>query len=164
MLEQRRVLLIIGRDASFVARKIALWLAAGTAPFRAPHHSTSRMGITGRHREGDGWRPGEVHLAHKGVLFLDEAPEFSRLVLGDIRDAHNERASRHYSRLYSNCLHECDFRLILGALPCPCGISGSRRGGRCDCSVDQKAAYFERIYRVFPPESIDRIVSDCGDD
>ena len=109
-------------------------------PFRSPHHSSTQAGIIG----GGVWpRPGEVTLAHHGVLFLDEAGEFRRSVLDVLRQPLEDGVVslvRHgYSVAYpSRC------QLIMAANPCPCGFLGSSTKD-CTCSAQQYAAYRRRL-------------------
>lgn len=109
-------------------------------PFRAPHHGASAEGIVGG---GRARRPGEISLAHGGVLFLDEAPEFRVDVLQALREpleegtisiARAERVSSYPSR----------FVLVLACNPCPCGNLG-RPGAVCLCSGDEIRRYWKRL-------------------
>jgi magnesium chelatase family protein len=111
-----------------------------TRPFRAPHHSASTAGLMGG---GNPPRPGEVSLAHRGVLFLDELPEFSRRTLESLRQVLEERRVRLARAAYS-CDFPADFQLIAAANPCPCGWY---RSGQRDCRCDDTtiARYRERI-------------------
>lgn len=109
------------------------------APFVAPHHSASMAAVIGG---GSGSvRPGAVSRAHRGVLFMDEAPEFRRDVLDGLRQPLESgevviaRADRHV-RLPAR------FQLVLAANPCPCG--GGARGG-CSCAPMRRATYFSRL-------------------
>jgi magnesium chelatase family protein len=98
-------------------------------PFRAPHHSASPAGLLGG---GNPPRPGEVSLAHHGVLFLDELPEFDRRCLESLRQVLEERRVV-IARAGHRCNFPADFQLVAAANPCPCGWRGStRRDCRCD--------------------------------
>ena len=89
-------------------------------PFRAPHHTTSYAGLIGG---GSVPRPGELVLAHRGVLFLDELPEFSRHVLEALRQPLEERTIT-ISRAHSSTNYPCSCLLIAAMNPCPCGYLG----------------------------------------
>lgn len=110
------------------------------APFRAPHHTASREGITGGGRLA---RPGEVSLAHNGVLFLDEAPEFRKHVLQALREPIEDHTVR-VVRAEASYVFPADFQLVLAANPCPCGLAG---GGSsiCLCSGNAIEAYWQRL-------------------
>jgi len=112
----------------------------GERPFRSPHHSASLAGLLGG---GNPLRPGEVSLAHRGVLFLDELPEFSRRCLESLRQVVEERRVS-ISRADTHCELPADFQLVAAANPCPCGWLGS---GRRDCLCDEGAVarYRSRI-------------------
>jgi magnesium chelatase family protein len=98
-------------------------------PFRAPHHTASRSGLLGG---GSPARPGEVSLAHRGVLFLDELPEFDRPCLESLRQALEERCVR-IVRAQGSAEFPAHFQLAAAANPCPCGWRLSeRRDCRCD--------------------------------
>jgi magnesium chelatase family protein len=98
-------------------------------PFRAPHHSASAAGVLGG---GNPPRPGEVSLAHHGLLFLDELPEFDRRCLESLRQVLEERRVV-IARAGHRCSFPADFQLVAAANPCPCGWYGSmRRDCRCD--------------------------------
>ena len=98
-------------------------------PFRAPHHTASAAGILGG---GSPPRPGEVSLAHRGVLFLDELPEFERRVLEALRQVVEERQVV-IARARASCTFPAHFQLVAAANPCPCGWRLSpERDCRCD--------------------------------
>ncbi|MFP4363796.1 MAG: YifB family Mg chelatase-like AAA ATPase [Spirochaetia bacterium] len=111
-----------------------------TPPFRMPHHSSSREGIIGG---GKSVIPGEASLAHKGVLFLDEAPEFKRGLLQSLREP-VENGHVTIVRAGQNYRFPAQFQLILAANPCPCGNLGKDRGV-CVCSPREIGAYWKRI-------------------
>lgn len=99
------------------------------APFRSPHHTASYVSIVGG---GSNPRPGEVTLAHKGVLFLDEMPEFSTQVLETLREPLEERKVR-ISRAKGSVVYPAQFILVGAMNPCPCGFYGVK-GKECICS------------------------------
>ena len=109
-------------------------------PFRAPHHSASPAGILGG---GSPPRPGEASLAHRGVLFLDELPEFDRRVLEALRQVLEERRVR-VARARGSCVFPAAFQLVAAANPCPCGWLGT--GVRdCRCDDGSVARYRARL-------------------
>lgn len=117
-------------------------------PFRAPHHSASAAGLLGG---GQPLRPGEVSLAHHGVLFLDELPEFDRRCLESLREVLEQGVVR-IARANLSCELPAHFQLVAAANPCPCGDHGSPvRDCRCD---DAALARYQR--RLSGP-LIDRI-------
>jgi magnesium chelatase family protein len=101
-------------------------------PFRAPHHTASPAGLMGG---GNPPRPGEISLAHRGVLFLDELPEFERRALEALRQVLEERTIRIARANYS-CVFPAQFILIAACNPCPCGWY---RSGKRDCRCDDAA-------------------------
>jgi len=109
-------------------------------PFRAPHHTTSHAALVGG---GSLPRPGEVSLAHNGLLFLDELPEFPRHVLESLRQPMEDRIV-HISRARAAVTFPARFTLVAAANPCPCGHRGSERA-ECSCSPDQVRRYMGRI-------------------
>ncbi len=110
-------------------------------PFQAPHHTASAAALVGG---GVGVaRPGAVSLAHRGVLFLDEAPEFSRAVLDTLRQP-MERGEVELARGDATVTYPARFQLVLAANPCPCGRGGGR-GLDCVCTPDQKRRYAARM-------------------
>ena len=109
-------------------------------PFRSPHHSATREGLIGG---GKILKPGEVSLAHKGVLFLDEAPEFKQVVLTDLREP-LENGDVNIARAGTNCWFPSDFQLILTANPCPCGNLG-RDEAVCLCSKSELRKYWKKL-------------------
>ena len=112
-------------------------------PFQAPHHTASAAALVGG---GVGVaRPGAVSLAHRGVLFLDEAPEFSRVVLDTLRQP-MERGEVELARGDATVTYPARFQLVLAANPCPCGRGGGR-GLDCVCTPDQKRRYAARHQR-----------------
>jgi magnesium chelatase family protein len=109
-------------------------------PFRAPHHSASMVALVGG---GSDPRPGEISLAHNGVLFLDELPEFDRRVLEALREP-LESGRVAVSRAARQAEYPARFQLIAAMNPCPCGYLG-HYGGRCRCTPDQVARYRGKI-------------------
>lgn len=109
-------------------------------PFRAPHHTASGVALVGG---GANPRPGEVSLAHEGVLFLDELPEFDRRVLEVLREP-LESGRIHISRAAQQAEFPARFQLVAAMNPCPCGYLGDE-GGRCRCHAEQIARYRARI-------------------
>ncbi|HEX5313732.1 MAG TPA: YifB family Mg chelatase-like AAA ATPase [Gammaproteobacteria bacterium] len=112
----------------------------GQRPYRAPHHSASGAALVGG---GSHPRPGEVSLAHHGVLFLDELPEFDRHVLEVLREP-LESGRIVISRAARQAEFPARFQLVAAMNPCPCGYLGDPRG-RCRCTPDQIARYRGRI-------------------
>jgi magnesium chelatase family protein len=117
-------------------------------PFRNPHHSASGEGIIGG---GNPIVPGEVSLAHCGVLFLDEAPEFKKTILQGLREP-VERGRVDIARAGSNYWFPASFQLVLAANPCPCGNLG-RAESVCVCSI----AEIRRHWRKLGGALLDRI-------
>ena len=104
--------------------------------FRAPHHTASAVALVGG---GSVPRPGEVSLAHHGVLFLDELPEYDRRVLEVLREP-IESGHITISRAARQADFPARFQLVAAMNPCPCGHAGDP-GGRCRCTPDQIARY-----------------------
>lgn len=107
-------------------------------PFRAPHHSASMAALVGG---GQRLRPGEISLAHNGVLFLDELPEFGARTLDCLREP-IETGRIALSRAARQLELPASFQLIAAMNPCPCGHYGSER---CACTPDQVARYQRRL-------------------
>ena len=107
-------------------------------PFRSPHHSTTSAALLGG---GAHPRPGELSLAHGGVLFLDELTEFSRSVLDQLRQPLEEGVIG-LSRARLSCRFPCRVTLVAAANPCPCGWSGDQR---CLCSELKRRRYWGRL-------------------
>jgi magnesium chelatase family protein len=112
----------------------------GERPFRAPHHSASAAALVGG---GNLPRPGEISLAHHGVLFLDELPEFDRDVLEALREP-IETGRVAISRAARQVQFPARFQLLAAMNPCPCGHCGDRTG-RCRCTPERIARYRGRI-------------------
>ena len=111
-----------------------------TRPFRSPHHTTSDIGIIGGGRIP---RPGEVSLAHFGVLFLDEFPEFERSVLEVLRQP-LEDARVTISRAHSSLTYPAQFMLVAAMNPCPCGRLYDLREN-CTCNPYQIQRYWKKL-------------------
>ncbi|MDX9817569.1 MAG: YifB family Mg chelatase-like AAA ATPase [Desulfococcus multivorans] len=132
-LETTRIFSVIGgldRGQALVVRR----------PFRAPHHTISDAGLNGGGRFP---RPGEVSLAHNGVLFLDELPEFKKNVLEVLRQP-MEDLSVTISRVNSTLTYPASFMLISAMNPCPCGYKGDD-AHECHCSPISVERYRSRI-------------------
>lgn len=109
-------------------------------PFRAPHHTISTAGLAGG---GSNPRPGEVSLAHLGVLFLDEFPEFGRRTLEVLRQP-LEDGHVTISRVAATLSYPARVTLVCSMNPCPCGYAGDRRRA-CRCTPGQIERYQARI-------------------
>ncbi|MFV8784063.1 YifB family Mg chelatase-like AAA ATPase [Microbulbifer sp. SA54] len=121
----------------------ALYSSAGLPriqqrPFRAPHHSASPTALVGG---GSTPRPGEISLAHRGVLFLDEMPEFPRSALEILREP-LESGEVRISRARAQVTFPADFQLVAAMNPCPCGYLGE---SRCRCTPDQIDRYRNKL-------------------
>jgi magnesium chelatase family protein len=112
----------------------------GERPYRAPHHSASAAALVGG---GVLPRPGEISLAHHGVLFLDELPEFDRDVLEALREP-LESGRVSIARAARQAQFPARFQLVAAMNPCPCGHCGDR-SGRCRCTPERIARYRGRI-------------------
>jgi len=112
----------------------------GRHPYRAPHHTASAVALVGG---GSNPRPGEISLAHRGVLFLDELPEFDRRVLEVLREP-LESGQITISRAARQAEFPARFQLVAAMNPCPCGYLG-HPNGRCRCTAEQVARYRGRI-------------------
>jgi magnesium chelatase family protein len=111
-----------------------------TRPFRAPHHTISHAGLVG----GGNWpHPGEISLAHRGVLFLDELPEFGARVLEVMRQPIEDKVVT-ISRAQGSLTFPANFMLVAAMNPCPCGYSLSNTKP-CTCSSSVITKYQKRI-------------------
>ncbi|SMN10663.1 MG(2+) CHELATASE FAMILY PROTEIN / ComM-related protein [uncultured Candidatus Thioglobus sp.] len=108
--------------------------------FRSPHHSSSAVALVGG---GSVPKPGEISLAHEGVLFLDELPEFPRHVLEVLRQP-LENGKIHLSRAAQQVVFPARFQLIAAMNPCPCGFYGDGTA-KCHCTADQIDKYKNKI-------------------
>lgn len=111
----------------------------GTRPFRNPHHTASAVALVGG---GNPPLPGEISLAHNGVLFLDELPEFSRHVLEVLREP-MESGAIMISRANHQINYPARFQLVSAMNPCPCGYFGDE-SNRCNCRLDQIEKYHSK--------------------
>ena len=112
----------------------------GTRPFRQVHHTTSAVALVGG---GSSPKPGEITLANRGVLFLDEIPEFNRKVLEVLRQP-IENKEIVISRANSQVRFPANFQLVAAMNPCPCGYYGDK-SGRCQCRPEQIKRYQEKL-------------------
>jgi magnesium chelatase family protein len=112
-------------------------------PFRAPHHSTSLAGLVGG---GGTPRPGEVRLAHGGVLFLDELPEFQRAALEALRQP-LEDGVVSVARVGGRAVFPARFQLVAAMNLCPCGARGDG-AAQCSCSTERVQRYREKVSRA----------------
>ncbi|MDQ5932707.1 MAG: magnesium chelatase family protein [Patescibacteria group bacterium] len=113
---------------------------ANTRPFRAPHHTSSRVSLIGG---GNPPRPGDISLAHQGVLFLDEIPEYPRATLEALRQPLEDRQVS-ISRANGHATYPANFMLVATMNPCPCGYYGDDRK-ECSCTTTQILKYQQRL-------------------
>ena len=131
MLDVTKIYSIAGLNSSKIMMK---------RPFRSPHHTASAVSIVGG---GAGAKPGEISLAHKGVLFLDELPEFPRSILETLRQPLEDKVIT-ISRAGGKCVYPADFMLIATMNPCPCGYLGDKTH-ECKCSEQQIQNYHKKL-------------------
>lgn len=122
-----------------VANKLETSSLVKTRPFRSPHHTISYVGLTGG---GKKILPGEISLAHRGVLFLDELPEFQRNALEVLRQP-LEDGVINISRATGQISYPANFMLVASMNPCPCGYYGY--GDKCRCSQNLVSKYLQKI-------------------
>lgn len=120
----------LSRDTSLISQR----------PFRAPHHTISQVALVGG---GQNPQPGEISLAHNGVLFLDELPEFSRSVLEVMRQPLEDRHIT-ISRAKYSVEYPCSFMFVASMNPCPCGYYGDPTHS-CACTPGQIQRYMNKI-------------------
>ena len=135
-------------------------------PFRSPHHSVTAVGLGGGGTGGI--RPGEVSLAHNGVLFLDELPEFTRSALEVLRQP-IEDSRITISRAGQSCTYPCSIMVVAAMNPCPCGYYGDETH-QCTCSPRKISNYLNKIsgplldrfdiHVEVPPVKFDELRSD----
>lgn len=111
-----------------------------TRPFRAPHHTVSGVSLVGGGRIP---KPGEISLAHFGVLFLDELPEFNKNTLEVMRGLLEDGAIT-ISRVNATLTYPCDFMFVASMNPCPCGYYGSK-DKECTCTPQMISKYMGKI-------------------
>lgn len=109
-------------------------------PFRSPHHTASKVSLVGGGKEA---KPGEISLAHRGILFLDELPEFNKNTLEVLRVPLEDRKVL-ISRANKNYEYPANFMLIASMNPCPCGYYGSTEK-ECTCSSNEINKYIRKI-------------------
>ena len=131
-----------------------------TRPFRSPHHTASRIALTGG---GTKPKPGEISLAHLGVLFLDELPEYPRATLESLRQPLEDKQIA-VSRVGGRITYPADFMLVATMNPCPCGYYGDQ-SKECSCSTTQILAYQKRLSgplldRIDMTINVSRIAND----
>ncbi len=120
----------LSRDTSLISQR----------PFRAPHHTISQVALVGG---GNNPQPGEISLAHNGVLFCDELPEFNRSVLEVLRQPLEDRCIT-ISRARNTVEYPCSFMMVASMNPCPCGYYGDPTH-HCVCTPGQIERYLNRI-------------------
>ena len=134
-------------------------------PFRAPHYSISNAGLVGG---GRNLRPGEITMSHRGVLFLDELPEFDRVALESLRQPLEDKVVT-ISRVTGSVTYPASFMLVAAQNPCPCGYYSHPRK-ECTCSSSAVSRYQKRIsgplmdridiFVEVPPVEYDKLVNE----
>lgn len=109
-------------------------------PFRSPHHSSSHTSLVGG---GSRPKPGEISLAHRGVLFLDELPEYGRSAVEALRQPLEDKKV-HIARAYGRVTYPADFMLIATQNPCPCGFA-TDESKECSCTAQQILHYNKKV-------------------
>lgn len=109
-------------------------------PFRSPHHTASRIALIGG---GNKPKPGDISLAHLGVLFLDELPEYPRSTLESLRQPLEDKKVS-ISRINGHVEYPADFMLVATMNPCPCGYYGDEKR-ECSCTANQILAYQQKL-------------------
>lgn len=137
-------------------------------PFRSPHHTITENGLIGG---GKIPKPGEISLAHLGVLFLDELLEFNKNTLEVLRGPIEDR-SVNISRVGINISYPCNFMLVASMNPCPCGYYGSKIK-ECTCTEKQRSSYRAKlsgpmidrfdIHIQVPPIDYKKIIGNSGE-
>lgn len=122
--------------------------AVTTRPFRAPHHTASRVALIGG---GTYPKPGEISLAHQGILLLDEIPEYPRSIIESLRQPLEDKCV-HITRANGNVVYPSDFILVATMNPCPCGYYGDQQK-ECTCTTSQIQSYQQKLSGPF----LDRI-------
>jgi magnesium chelatase family protein len=149
MLAERMITLLppLDEDDMFCVASIAsiagdreAWRRGALPPFRSPHHTTTATALVGG---GGKPRPGEVSRAHRGVLFLDELPEFSRDSLEALREP-LETGIAQVSRVRGQLSYPAEFQLVAAMNPCPCGHFGDGTD-RCRCTAPRVEQYRARV-------------------
>lgn len=158
ILEVSRIYSVVGllKKSFFVSNR----------PFRSPHHTTSRIGLIGG---GTNPSPGEISLSHRGVLFLDELPEFPRSVLESLRQPMEDGVVT-ISRAAGSLTFPCRFLLLASSNPCPCGFLGHPKKS-CRCMPGSIIKYKKRlsgplldridIHVDAPPVAVEKLTSDA---
>ena len=121
---------LLSEDAPFIFKR----------PFRSPHHTITETSLVGGGRIP---KPGEISLAHFGVLFLDELPEFNKYTLEVLRGPLEDKTVT-ISRVDFSTTYPCNFMFIASMNPCPCGYYGSKEK-QCTCREDQIQKYIHKI-------------------
>jgi magnesium chelatase family protein len=148
LLAQALVGILPDAELSEAIETMKIWSAAGLSPgglmrerpFRAPHQTTSAVALIGG---GQNPKPGEISLAHRGVLFLDEVPEFQKNALEALRQP-MESGFVHISRAKQRLIFPAKFTLIAAMNPCPCGYYGDQQT-QCRCSPYEVIKYQKKI-------------------